>query len=119
MTMPDLSERFQQFERMPAPPLWSDIDARANTIRPSRPQVFDRRAKIATIVAALLIAAAATAFLLRAFPDEGGAPASPASQTHRDLGVFEGVRGWIAFSKHTDGGHSDDQIFAIDPQDPQ
>jgi dipeptidyl aminopeptidase/acylaminoacyl peptidase len=114
MTMPDLSERFQRFDRVPAPQLWADIDARAKTVGPTNPPVFDRRVQIATIVAALVIAAAATAFLFHTFPHNTSAPAS---HPHRDLGIFEGVRGWIAFSKHTNGGRSDDQIFAIDPQD--
>jgi WD40 repeat protein len=109
MKMPDLPERFQRFDGLPAPSLWPDIDARARVSEAIKPPA-DRRAKIVTILVALFIAAASTAFVIGAFHEGTRVPAS------QDVGIFEGVRGWIAFSEHSSGGRFDHQISALDPQ---
>jgi dipeptidyl aminopeptidase/acylaminoacyl peptidase len=126
MTMPDLRDRFDAKDLIPAPDLWPEIERRhpadgrgersnVRLLRDGTPRRSGRDVarRALAIAAAIALVAASFALLQRALPH---APAHrptglPSAPPHVTKGTFAKVHGWITFA--VAGG-----IDAIDPNDP-
>jgi hypothetical protein len=68
--MTDLDERFRSLNTLPAPDLWSEARER----RPGSKPIPSRPSRLVPAVVAIVIAAASTAFVVRAFTSSSPAP---------------------------------------------
>jgi Tol biopolymer transport system component len=101
--MPDLRTRFRGADRIPAPDLWDEIERREP--RPT-PQGLTVPRRVATAALALVLAAAATTFAVRAL--NGGRTPAPVSSP-----IVSKANGVIYFQ--VGGGDSETWIDAIRP----